>query len=197
MAFPFKPIVMAGIAAAGWLSLGAQAHEGHHHHHDGDDAKPPVVTASVARAELKPTAGSTAAGQITFRMDGEQILVSGTVTGLKPQSSHGFHVHEKGDCSAPDGTSTGGHFHLHGQLHGAPGIDHNEHAGAMGNIRTDKDGVAHVDLKFPASKISLADVPQNIIGRGLIVHHGADDLSSQPAGNSGPRAACGVIEPAS
>lgn len=192
MASTIKPFAVAGVTALALLSLNAIAHEGQHH--AAADAQAPIVTAQAAHAELKPTAGSTVAGHIRFQMEGDKIHVTGTVKGLKPLSSHGFHVHEKGDCSAPDGTSTGGHFHLHGQLHGAPGIDHNEHAGAMGNIRTDKDGVAHVDLRFPASKISLGNVPQNIIGRGLIVHHGADDLTSQPAGNSGPRAACGVIQ---
>ncbi len=149
----------------------------------------------AARAELKPTQGSRTQGSIKFENEGDKVRISGEVSGLKPESSHGFHVHEKGDCSAPDGSSAGGHFGLSGQQHGSPN-EVNAHVGDLGNIRTDKDGVAQVDIVVPQSKLTLGVGEKNIIGRGLIVHAKADDLTSQPTGNAGDRLACAVIEAA-
>lgn len=152
------------------------------------------AASTVAHADLKPTTGSSTAGRILFTQDGEIIRITGAISGLKPGSKHGFHVHAKGDCSAPDGSSAGGHFHLDGQKHGASGSK-DVHVGDMGNIEANDKGVADVDLILPASQMTLADgAAHNIIGRGLIVHKGADDLQTQPTGNAGDRAACAVIK---
>src|SRR5256885_16387212 len=70
-------------------------------------------------AQLQPTQGSKVSGslQFTAQADGS-VRVQGSVQGLAPNSEHGFHVHEKGDCSSPDGLSAGGHFNPTGQAHG-------------------------------------------------------------------------------
>lgn len=172
----------------------AHEHGSHHHHQDGS-ARDGSMSAREALAVMKPTKGSKTRGEIRFSMleDG-RIRIHGELTGLTANSSHGFHVHEKGDCSAPDGSSAGGHFHLPGQQHGGPAFDDNHHAGDLGNIRTDAQGVAQVDMTLPQKQLTLADEPQNVIGRGLIVHVRADDLHSQPTGDAGGRLACGVIE---
>ncbi|MDO5102393.1 MAG: superoxide dismutase family protein [Lautropia sp.] len=195
------------------LPFCVMAHEHGHqgHDHAGHGHAPEAAAKSLSQADgmdqassvreavavMKPTQGSKVEGQIRFSMqDGAKIRIHGKLSGLKPDSIHGFHVHEKGDCSAPDGTSAGGHFHLDGQQHGGPGFDDNHHAGDLGNIRTDTEGVAQVDIVLPQQQLTLAAAPQNVIGRGLIVHARADDLHSQPTGDAGGRLACGVIEAA-
>lgn len=141
-----------------------------------------------AVAELHPTKGSTVKGTITFTKAGDGIRVEGTVTGLTP-GKHGFHVHEYGDTTSPDGTSAGGHFNPTGEKHGAPDAD-KRHAGDFGNIEAGADGTAKVN--FLDKHITL-DGAKSILGRGLVVHANADDLTSQPSGNAGDRVAVGVI----
>jgi Cu-Zn family superoxide dismutase len=108
--------------------------------------------------------------------------------GLK-KGKHGFHIHEFGDCSAPDGTSAGGHFNPEGKMHGAP-VDMSRHAGDMGNIEADESGKAHLEYIDPMMSLTG---DHSIIGRSVILHQNEDDLKTQPTGNAGPRIACGVI----
>ncbi len=142
-------------------------------------------------AHLNPTEGNTASGSVTFSDIGDDdISVVVHVTGLPP-GPHGFHVHEVGDCSAPDGTSAGGHFNPDGSPHGAPGnTPENRHAGDLGNIEANADGLAHFELIDPV--ISL-DGGRSIRGLAVIIHAGADDFTTQPTGAAGSRLACGVI----
>jgi Cu-Zn family superoxide dismutase len=153
-----------------------------------------VDESGEATATLAATQGSTASGTATFKAagkDGVQMTVA--VTGLKPGAAHGFHIHEKGDCSAPDATSAGPHFALAGQQHGTPEGE-SFHAGDLGNITTDAGGKGTASLMLPASKLTLGPGPLSVVGRAVVVHGAPDDLKSQPAGNSGPRIACGVID---
>lgn len=145
--------------------------------------------AITAVATLNPTQGSEVKGVITFTKTATGVHVTGEITGLKP-GEHGFHVHEKGDCSSPDGSSAGGHFNPTGATHGGPDAE-KHHAGDMGNITADASGKATLDKTFSFLELSG---PHTIVGRGLIVHEKPDDLTSQPAGNAGARLACGVIE---
>ena len=141
-----------------------------------------------AVAVLYPTQGSSVKGTITFTKTGDGVQVEGEVTGLTP-GKHGFHVHEFGDVTSPDGTSAGGHFNPTGHKHGAPDSDE-RHAGDFGNIEAGQDGTAKVS--FVDKKITL-DGATSILGRGLVVHAKADDLKSQPSGEAGDRVAVGVI----
>lgn len=145
-----------------------------------------------AHAMLKPTTGNAAAGELTLASMGTGVHVTGDLTGLAINSEHGFHVHEKGDCSAPDASSAGSHFNPGGQPHGDPrGSAH--HAGDLINVRADEQGRAHVDMHVDAA--TLGDGGANdIAGRAIIVHAKPDDYSTQPSGNSGDRIACGIIE---
>jgi Cu-Zn family superoxide dismutase len=141
-----------------------------------------------AVAVLHPTRGNTAEGTVTFtRMKGG-VKVEADVTGLSP-GKHGFHIHEYGDCSAADGTSAGGHYNPTGQPHAGPDQE-KRHMGDLGNIEADGNGNAHYER---LDSHLMLDGPNTIIGRGVIVHAGADDLTSQPSGAAGPRVACGVI----
>lgn len=144
----------------------------------------------TATATLRPTEGSEVRGTVTFTTVEGGVRVTARVTGLT-EGDHGFHIHEYGDCSAPDGTSAGGHFNPDGSPHGAPmNPPSARHVGDLGNIHAGADGVATYDRV----DTELAfDGPHSILGRGVIVHEGADDLTSQPTGNAGARVACGVI----
>lgn len=146
--------------------------------------------APTAAAALLPTKGSEVRGNVEFVQRDGEVLVSGKVTGLTP-GQHGFHVHEKGDCSAPDGSSAGPHFDPAGtKAHGGPSGDL-RHGGDLGNITADSGGVA--SFKVRVMGITLGSDPASVMGRALIVHAKPDDLATQPSGNSGPRLACGVI----
>jgi Cu-Zn family superoxide dismutase len=159
--------LVAGIAACIAVSAGAQ-----------------TVTAA-----LKPTAGSTVAGTVTFTQKGDKVLVSATVSGLAP-GGHGFHIHDKGDCSAPDATSAGGHFNPTGKPHGEPaGSEH--HAGDMPMLQADSSGNATLTVEL--GSITIGSGPGDITGKAVIIHKDADDYKTQPTGNSGARVACGVI----
>jgi len=140
--------------------------------------------------QLDSRSGSKVKGTLTLREQKDGVLISGDVSGLQPNSAHGFHVHEKGDCSAPDASSAGPHFNPAGAPHGKAWSGPH-HAGDLPNIETDNWGVAKVSVVVAGA--TLAAGPSSIAGRAIVVHRDPDDYSTQPAGNSGPRVACGVI----
>jgi len=142
-----------------------------------------------ASAKLLPTKGNQASGTITFTQKGDKVVVKANVTGLKPNAEHGFHVHEKGDCTA-DAMSAGGHFNPAGAQHGNS-TSPLHHAGDMPNLKADANGVA--TLTWEETDFTVTHGPASIVGRSVVVHLDPDDYRSQPAGNSGPRIACGVI----
>lgn len=148
------------------------------------------ITAERAVARLKPTEGSEVSGTVHFAQTDEGVRVSAVITGLDPDSVHGFHIHEKGDCSAPDASSAGGHYAPRRHAHGLPTAA-TRHAGDMGNLVVDGDGNVAFDRTFDTFSIQGDEAP--IVGRAVIVHAQEDD-GSQPTGNAGPRLACGVIE---
>lgn len=141
-----------------------------------------------AVAMIHALSGSSVAGKVTFTASGDQVQVVADITGLTP-GKHGFHIHEFGDCSSPDGSSAGGHFNPSHKEHGAPDAAE-RHAGDLGNIEADSSGKAHLEWTDKTMKLSGAD---SIVGRGVIVHEKADDLKTQPTGNAGGRLGCGVI----
>ncbi|HEX5009652.1 MAG TPA: superoxide dismutase family protein [Planctomycetota bacterium] len=144
-----------------------------------------------AVAHLSPSSGSAVSGTVTFTRQATGVEVHIVLEGLTP-GAHGLHVHETGDCSASDAMSAGDHFNPGHAPHG--GRDATErHAGDLGNVMA--DGAGKVDVTFSDRMIALSG-ESSILGRALVVHADADDLVSQPAGNSGARIACGVIEEA-
>jgi Cu-Zn family superoxide dismutase len=104
-------------------------------------------------------------------------------------SMHGIHVHETGDCSAPDGSSAGAHFNPTQKPHGLPPAE-DRHAGDLGNLKSDAAGNAH--YRIVVDNISLSGTGNGILGRAVIVH-AKQDMGTQPAGASGDRVGCGVI----
>ncbi|HSR17096.1 MAG TPA: superoxide dismutase family protein [Ignavibacteriaceae bacterium] len=144
---------------------------------------------SEASAELQPTKGNDVHGKVAFVKEENGIRVTADIEGLKP-GKHGFHIHEVGDCSAPDGSSAGGHFNPDHKNHGAP-MDSVRHVGDLGNLEADADGKAHIEW---LDTLITLEGTNSIIGRSVIVHEKADDFKTQPTGNAGGRLACGIIE---
>ena len=147
-----------------------------------------VVKINKAVCVLHPTEGNEVHGIVTFTKTDAGIHVIADIDGLTP-GKHGFHIHEYGDCSKADGTSAGGHFNPENVEHGGPN-DAVRHVGDLGNVVADENGHAHLDL---TDKMISFSGKHSIIGRGIIVHMGEDDLKSQPTGAAGARVACGVI----
>jgi superoxide dismutase, Cu-Zn family len=148
-------------------------------------------SAAEAVAQIAPTQGNTVTGSVALASSPQGVHVTGSIQGLKPDAEFGFHIHEKGDCSAPDGSSAGGHFNPTQAQHGNPtGPTH--HAGDMLNIHSDAQGVAQVDVTAGGTTLH-GDPGTDVLGKAIVVHEGPDDYTTQPSGNSGKRIACGVI----
>jgi Cu-Zn family superoxide dismutase len=137
---------------------------------------------------LHPTEDSHVSGIVTFHAIENGVRVVADVRGLTP-GNHGIHIHEFGDCSAPDATTAGGHFNPDQKPHGAP-TDQDRHVGDLGNLTANAEGVAHFEWLDPLLSFSG---PHSILGRAVIIREKEDDLKSQPAGEAGERLACGVI----
>lgn len=147
---------------------------------------------TMAEAVLSPTEGNTAAGSLLFVVEDGGIRLTGSITGLEPGGVHGFHIHETGDCSAPDAMSAGGHFNPEDHEHGRRSQGE-FHAGDMDNLQVGENGLAQVDMLLAGLELGTGG-PLDIDGKAVIVHVQADDYESQPTGDAGARVACGVIE---
>ena len=114
------------------------------------------------------------------------------IEGLEP-GEHAIHIHEKADCSSPDGKSTGGHWNPTAQPHGEWGNATGYHKGDIGNLVADKDGYAVVNFATDEWCLGCGDPNKDIIGKAIIVHAGTDDFTTQPTGAAGGRVSCGGI----
>jgi len=152
---------------------------------------PAKSTASRATVNLSPASASLVSGTLTLVPMGDGVHITGEVGGLKPGDTRGFHIHEKGDCSAADASSAGGHFNPGAQAHGRSGHGAH-HAGDTDNIVADARGVARIDAHVGGVTLG-GGAANDIAGRAVIVHAAADDYTTQPTGNAGARVACGVI----
>ena len=141
-----------------------------------------------AIALLHPTQGSEVKGIVTFTKSNDGVKIVADVMGLAP-GKHGFHIHEFGDCTSPDGKAAGGHFNPTHAPHAAHDVAQ-RHEGDMGNMDADASGKAHLEL---VDTMMTMSGDKSIIGRAIIVHEKADDLKTQPTGDAGGRLACGVI----
>ena len=155
---------------------------------------PATSTAQEAVANLAAASASLVSGKLTLVPMGDGVHITGTIGGLAPGSTHAFHVHEKGDCSAADASSAGPHFNPAGAPHGrsssGPG---QHHAGDMDNLIASQDGVVQVDVHLGGVTLG-GGAANDVADRAIVVHAVADDYASQPAGNAGARIACGVIK---
>ncbi len=157
-------------------------------------APTPVAAAPMeAVATLQPREGSTVGGTVTFTEVPDGVAIHADVHGTTP-GKHGLHLHESGDCSAPDFTSAGGHFNPTGAPHAGPAVAEH-HAGDFGNITVGDDGSGTLDIV--SHMLTLRAGPNSVLGKAVVLHADEDDLTSQPSGNAGERIACGVVQDAS
>ena len=165
-------------------------------HSDLVAAEDRTRNAAEASATIEP---SKAPGQDDVRGvvhfmsagDGKGVKVHAVVTGLEPNSKHGFHIHEKADLSAPDLMSAGGHFNPTMHKHGGPeGTE--RHGGDLGNLTADASGKATYEATVEG--ITIDDPKTGVVGHSVIVHEKPDDMKTDPSGNSGARIAGGVIK---
>lgn len=145
----------------------------------------------AAVAQLRGAPGTNVSGTVSFfPAEGDQVRVVVEVRGVSP-GAHGIHIHENGECVAPDFKSAGDHFNPTGAPHGCPPGE-SRHVGDFNNVRVREDGTGTLEITTPL--VSLAG-PSSVVGKAVILHQGADDCTSQPSGQSGDRIACGVIQP--
>lgn len=148
-------------------------------------------SSTSAHAELAPASGSNVHGNLSFVNTAQGVHITGRISGLQPGSTHGFHIHENGDCSAPDASSAGGHFNPSNQPHGQAGTGPH-HAGDMPNQKADTSGVANVDVVNNDIELGSGN-NTDAVGHAVVVHAKPDDYTSQPSGDAGSRIACAVI----
>lgn len=148
----------------------------------------PSGVGHVAKATIEPRSGSILSGTATFTEQADGVHVVIEVAGAPP-GEHAVHVHEKGDCSAPDASSAGSHFNPEHVDHGGPHTPVH-HPGDFGNMTVGADGNGRLELV--TKDLTVGESPISVVGLSIIVHEKADEFT-QPVGNAGGRIGCGVI----
>ena len=157
----------------------------------------PVVTTSETKTEkikvaLESKSGSQASGNAVFKQENGEVSLVVLLSNLS-EGEHAIHIHEKADCSADDGTSSGGHWNPTAQPHGKWGNSSGYHKGDIGNLIADANGNATLNFSTDEWCIGCGDPKKDILGKAVIVHQGVDDFTSQPTGAAGGRISCGGI----
>ncbi len=142
--------------------------------------------------KMEPKSESNVSGNVIFKEVDGVVTMTAMITGLS-EGTHAIHIHEKSDCSSPDGKSTGGHWNPTGQPHGKWGSAEGYHKGDIGNMEAGTDGKGTITMATDEWCIGCGDPNKDILGKGIIVHDGADDFVTQPTGNAGGRVSCGGI----
>jgi Cu-Zn family superoxide dismutase len=157
----------------------------------GGGGEPPSPRGQTARATFVNAQGQPA-GTATLTSTGDGVFISAQLRSL-PEGTHAMHVHQTGRCEPPF-ESAGGHFNPTNREHGFLNPA-GQHAGDLPNITVRSDGTAAAEVYAPG--LALSDGANALLdgdGAALVVHAGVDDYRSNPAGNAGPRIACGVVE---
>jgi Cu-Zn family superoxide dismutase len=148
-------------------------------------------SATLAQSRLDDAEG-TPVGMAYLRDTPAGVLLHVKFDGLPP-GTHAFHIHKTGKCEAPSFKSAGGHYAPQGHNHGF--LDPNgPHAGDMPNIHVPESGKLEIEVLTGATSVQDGLLAGD--GTALVVHAGADDYHTDPAGDAGKRIACGVIEAA-
>lgn len=132
-------------------------------------------------------------GIASFVESSQGVNISVQVTSLPP-GIHGIHIHEKGECEKPEFKSAGVHFNPFNKSHGLKNTA-GYHVGDLGNLYVKEDGTGKINV---ISYLATLSGGENSLlksdGTSIVIHSGADDLVTDPAGNAGSRIACGVIK---
>ncbi len=174
-----KALSLMALAAAGVVAVA------------GWNSPPKAAEGAQAKATIEAKSDSTVTGTATFAelpKGGVKVHVH---IEKAPPGTHGLHIHEKGDCSDPKAASAGGHFNPGGMPHAGP-MEGKRHAGDLGNIEIKADGTG--DLDITSDMLTVKAGPNSVVGRSVVFHEKADDLTTQPTGNAGGRLGCGVIQ---
>lgn len=155
-----------------------------------EEAEP--VTKSLT-VDIAAKSGSDVTGQLVFTQEDGKVKLEGEIEGLEAGKEQAIHLHEKGDCSADDATSAGGHWNPMNEEHGKWNSQDGYHKGDIGNLEVDEDGKASITFETDQWCIDCDDDAKNIVGKAVVVHEGADDFETQPTGDAGGRVGCGVI----
>lgn len=154
----------------------------------------PQEMAKTINFMMEPKSDSMVKGEVTFTEEDGEVSMTAKLSGLS-EGEHAIHIHQTADCSAADGSSTGGHWNPTNEPHGKWGASEGYHKGDIGNFMADADGNATVEFSTDEWCIGCNDENKNILGKGVIVHQGVDDYTSQPSGDAGARVSCaGIIE---
>ncbi len=144
------------------------------------------------KIRLEPKSDSNVSGNIVFTEENGKVTMVAIIEGLT-SGTHAIHLHEKADCSASDGTSTGGHWNPTGQPHGKWGSTEGYHKGDIGNFEADVKGNGSITFSTDQWCIGCGDNTKDILGKAIIVHEGKDDFITQPTGAAGGRVSCGAV----
>jgi Cu-Zn family superoxide dismutase len=161
------------------------------------DTEVEIVKTTVNKSEklivsLEPKSNSGASGNIVFKEENGKVTLTAVLSGLD-EGEHAIHIHEKADCSSPDGKSTGGHWNPTAQPHGKWGVAEGYHKGDIGNFIADANGNGTITFSTDEWCIGCGDPIKDILGKAVIVHQGVDDFVTQPTGAAGGRISCGGI----
>ncbi|MDB4292224.1 superoxide dismutase family protein [Maribacter sp.] len=152
------------------------------------------VKSETIKFMMEPKSDSDVKGEVTFTEEAGKVSMMAMLSGLT-EGEHAIHIHDKADCSSADGKSTGGHWNPTGTPHGKWGATEGYHKGDIGNFMADAEGNAKVEFSTEEWCIGCDDENKNIVGKGVIVHQGVDDFTSQPSGAAGSRVSCaGIIQ---
>lgn len=153
----------------------------------------PSSELNVVTTPIVSKSGSDLEGAVIFsELKSGKVNINVELSGIAP-GNHAVHIHEKGDCSAADGKSAGGHWNPEDVAHGNRAEDDTYHKGDIGNIVIGEDGKGSMSLDIEGWTIGGEDA-SDILNKAVIVHAGPDDFTSQPSGAAGARIGCGVIK---
>jgi Cu-Zn family superoxide dismutase len=153
-----------------------------------------AMSAKKVKMKLEPKSESTVTGTVVFNEEEDgKIRMVAMLEGLESGTTHAMHIHEKADCSSPDGKSTGGHWNPTAEPHGQWGDAAGFHKGDIGNLTADENGRAFIEFSTDEWCIGCGDTNKDILGKAIIVHAGSDDFTTQPTGAAGGRVSCGGI----
>jgi|TARA_B110000967_G_scaffold187640_1_gene209731 Cu-Zn family superoxide dismutase len=152
-----------------------------------------VVNTRTLSIVLESKSESAVTGTAEFTEIDGMVQMTAVIKGLSV-GSHAIHIHEKADCSSVDGKSAGGHWNPTAQPHGKWGAETGYHKGDIGNFTVENTEVDTI-VEFSTDQwcIGCGDDRKDILGKGVIVHQGVDDFTSQPSGAAGSRVSCGGI----